>query len=156
MTLGEWAAWAQVATAVIGIGLSIWAIFLAVGAQSENSRIADLNLQKDLNLSARQEWSSFMEYAADHPKYAMGISEAGLLKLDQTTLEAYKWYVSKMLYHSEMVLQSADPFDWAGSVEGQIDLHRGYLCSQEFRADELSKYTPAVRSLVNARCGTGE
>ena len=102
------------------------------------------DLHRSKELSARAAWGKYLEMAFDNPK----LSLAGIDKFSPLEFEQYEWFVSRMLYAAEEVLDlTNDDRNWIGVIETQIGFHSAYLCGQGKQYH--SHYAPPVQVMLN-------
>jgi hypothetical protein len=124
----------------LAILLSVIAISISVSAQAENSELL-------IEAAAREDWSSYMDSAMEHPEFSFGF------EAEETpeNRKRYDWYVSNMLFRAETVLRSSYDSEWRDGIVRQLRFHKDFLCADDMR-EPLADYAENLRSLVSEVC----
>jgi hypothetical protein len=123
---------ATIATAVI----AIVALLFSGYTYLETTRIQQ-------KVAAFTFWQSYLQLAAQKPKYANGNFVSG----NTDDKEAYEWFASNALGAAETVylLQKDDP-GWQNTIKTLIRTHRNFINSPGF---VRGHYDPAFRGLID-------
>jgi hypothetical protein len=109
------------------------------------------NFQKEN--TAKAVYRDYLRMATDNPTLANG----NYSKIPEEKREQYKWFVSYFLWACEEVINFAprDP-QWHEDIADQIKYHEEYLCSKEFRDQELPFYSSELQRLIADVCAVGQ
>lgn len=101
--------------------------------------------RQDLALRANTVWGRWLRLAIAHPELAE--PSLGTLLAPAETVR-YRAFVATLLTAVEEVLLLADQPRWRDAILRQLEPHRSYLASDDFRATGLTTCSPAVRELI--------
>ena len=97
--------------------------------------------------TAKGIYRDYLKMAIDNPVLAEG--ELPQIR-ECNKMEQYKWFVSYLLWASEEIIDFApSDSDWRKDITSQLEYHKGYLGSSEFRRNEFSFYSSELRTLLN-------
>jgi hypothetical protein len=143
----EQVAWASTSVAAIAAGAS--AVYAARGYR-QGRRLA-------LEERGHATYSAYLALAFENPQYSTVNDPkqlAGLKTRDRgEAFERYEWYVSRMLWAFEQILEistkKAEP-EWHESIRAQLRLHWPYLCGDFRRAGYAGDYAEPLKGLLEA------
>ena len=132
--------WAAVATAC----LALIAGLVALAQLRANRRV-----QREA--SAYEVFRDYMKLAFDHPRYSRPNFQA--ISSDPQTLEQYSWYVGCLLWAADEVIECTTLTKaWTNTLIGHIALHREFLLSEEFRAEDFKHHSGELQQMIDKIC----
>ncbi|WP_375412803.1 hypothetical protein [uncultured Bradyrhizobium sp.] len=132
--------WAAVVTSCVALIAGVVAI-----AQLRANR----KVQREA--SAYEIFRDYMKLAFDHPQYSKSDFQA--ISRDSRNLEQYSWYVGCMLWAADEVIQcTALTKAWTNTLLGHIAVHREFLLSDQFRAEDFKHHSDALQQMITKVC----
>lgn len=105
---------------------------------------------QELALRATAVWGNWLRSALNHPELA----DPSLGKIETPAdVVRYKAFVATLLVTVEEVLLLANQPRWRDIALRQLEPHRAYLASEDFRTTALKSCSPTVRELMTPLTG---
>jgi hypothetical protein len=105
---------------------------------------------QELALRANAVWGNWLRSAVAHPELAA--PGPGLMTRPGDAVR-YAIFVDSLLVAAEEVLLLADQPRWRDIILRQLEPHRGYLATDDFRTTRLQTCSPAIRELMKPLTG---
>ena len=122
----------------IGIAIAIGFVWLWWSHRQRERR-------QELAIRASAVWGDWLRLAIAHPELAE--PSLGALTTPADVIR-YKAFVATGLVAIEEVLLLADQPHWRDMIVRQLEPHRAYFSSDEFRTAALPNCSPVVRQLI--------
>ena len=132
----------------IDLSLKGATLFLAVGGAAIAYIRYARDQRRDRHIRARDAWSTYLGLAFENPTLSAGFTD----RKDVEKFEKYEWFVTRMLYAAEEVLElnATDEF-WKHAIRTQINYHRNYF--DALNRSFLNSYSPSLQKLIKAELG---
>jgi hypothetical protein len=121
----------------IAIGIAVALVFVwKWWGQRQRER------QAEAQARAKAIWGEWLRLVIAHPDLAAPdpAAPAGSIR--------YKAFVASLVAAADQILLLDPASGWKAAISGQLELHRAYLASDEFRTAGMGHCTPALQKLV--------
>ena len=128
----------------IGIAIAIGFVWMWWSHRQRERR-------QELAIRANAVWGNWLRLAIAHPELAEPSLGAMTAPAD---VIRYKAFVATSLVAIDEVLLLADLPHWRNTIVRQLEPHRAYLASEDFRTTALPNCSPVVRELIAPLTGS--
>lgn len=136
-TLKRWLDLSQLVTAVVAV--------LAVAVAGYQIRESN---QSQKTATAMSLYQDYLDLCLQYPAMAKPEAYEQILQKDET-FERYTWFVTRLLFSAEKILEITHEPKWEKSISTQLKYHMEYLSSDAFlEHDSLLHYHPELSEMV--------